>query len=47
MTCPHCDSDHLPTFLGVLGVLAWFRCRMCGGEFDAAADEIDIPEQPE
>ncbi len=29
--CPACGGEGLP--LGILGRLAWFRCRDCGTEF--------------
>ena len=36
--CPMCGTEDLE-FLGILGRLAWFRCRLCGDTFsvDAAA----------
>lgn len=32
LTCPACNStqDKSECFMGVLGLLNWFRCRYCG-----------------
>lgn len=39
MTCPYCDSTQHKgeCFLGGLGLLNWFRCRYCGGQWSRTA----------
>jgi rubredoxin len=32
--CPLCNGDDA-VFMGLLGSLAWYRCRYCGIEFNA------------
>lgn len=32
-TCPWCGHPEGGQILGVLGLLTWFRCRYCGGQF--------------
>jgi hypothetical protein len=39
LPCPLCSG--FGYLLGVLGRLAWFRCRACGIEFNLPAEDID------
>lgn len=41
MNCPWCNSEtnKRESFLGRLGLLEWFRCRYCGGQWNRPADK--------
>lgn len=32
--CPWCGSEEAGMLLGDMGILQWFRCRFCGGDFN-------------
>ena len=40
--CPQCGGD--PTLIGKLGNLDWFRCRQCGWEWSAPAENQNAGE---
>ena len=45
MFCSLCDG---PAYLlGILGRLAWFRCRHCGTDFNVNANTIDVDSNDE
>lgn len=42
ITCPWCDTvlSKAEALLGVLGFLAHYRCRYCGGQFSGKARRV-------
>jgi hypothetical protein len=44
LKCPECGGPVI--LLGIMGRLAWYRCRNCGGTF-CQREELEEPGNPE